>query len=154
MSTMKRARRLAVLASAWAVALMVWGCGTEHDLSPANLKLEIRSGRYVYGPWDDFSGTLTFTNKTRRRIDAEFPSLGQYRIDFYDSTGVRQRMVFPGAQYPAVSHLELEPLGTRVETLDFPLSCDEDTIPLGPYRVRAWVELHEDIYSETTIEVR
>ncbi len=136
--------------------LVVTGCGTidSQALSPSNLKIEIRSDNSVYAPEDTFSGTFTFINRSRRRIRASFPSWGQYWVDFYDDEGILRLGWSDNVGPPAVSYLELEPLGTRTDTLRIPLAGPPDSLHEGTYRVHAWVDRHEDIYSETTIEVR
>ena len=132
-------------------AASLTGCGTTDSLSPANLALEIRADTTVFYPFDPFTGTLTFTNKSRRRIRGEFATMGQYHVDFYDGEGVLRRSYFPNAQYQRVSFLELEPLTSRTDTLEFTLSDTTDTLPPGTYRVLAWIHGHPDINSETSI---
>jgi hypothetical protein len=133
------------------VATAVLSAGCDRALS-SSLALELRSNRVIYELDDDFSGTLTFTNRSAQRIRERFRTGRQYNIAFYDSLGI-VRNLFPDIEIPAFTYLELEPFATRVDTLDFPLSDYPDTIPLGIYRVRAWVEGHEEIYSEITIGV-
>jgi len=138
---------LAVMLVAWATL----SAGCSRRLS-SSLALELRSNQVMYELDDDFSGTLTFTNRSAQRIRESFPTGRQYNIAFYDSLGI-VRNTFPDIEIPAFTYLELEPFATRVDTLDFPLSDYPDTIPLGIYRVRTWVEGHEEIYSEITIGV-
>jgi hypothetical protein len=128
-------------------AMLSAGC--DRGLS-SDLRIDIRSGKSVYAPDDDFSGTLTFTNKSLQRIRETFPTSCQYHIAFYDWLGI-VRSYYPDVAFQAVTYLVLEPLGMRVDTLSFPISIYPDKIPAGIYRVRAWVEGHEEIYSEATI---
>ena len=130
-------------------AMLSAGC--DRGLS-SDLRIHIRSGKSVYAPNDDFSGTLTFTNKGLKGIHEMFPTSCQYHIAFYDWLGI-VRSYYPDNAFQAVTYLDLEPLGTRVDTLSFPISHYPDTIPPGTYRVRAWVEGHEEIHSEMTIGV-
>ncbi len=127
------------------------GCGGIDKLSPANLKIEIRADTTVYYPYDPFTGTLTFTNMSRRKIRGEFATMGQYHVDFYHEDSVLERGCFPGGQYQRVSYLELEPLASRTDTLACVLSDTTDTLPPGAYRVLAWIDGHPDINSETSI---
>jgi hypothetical protein len=89
------------------VAAALTGCGSVDTLSPANLKIEIRADTNIYYPFDPFTGTLTLTNKSRRKISGEFATLGQYHVDFYSAESVLERSYFPGAKYQMVSYLEL-----------------------------------------------
>jgi hypothetical protein len=146
------------LASLAVVALAVLaGCGPISHPSPTDLELILSSDKPYYKSGESFTGTLTFVNKTRRVIDVEFRSLGQYHVDVYDSEGVVRIEGFPGAGAPAVSHLTLDPLGMRIDTLEFLLVYYVDTIPHalppGAYRLRAWIDRFEDIYSEENITI-
>jgi hypothetical protein len=145
------AMRFGVLLCLLLAAASLSGCGGTDILSPANLEVKIQADTTVYYPFDPFSGTLTFTNKSQRRIGGEFATMGQYHVDFYNEEGVPQRSYFPDAQYLRVSYLELEPLASRTDTLEFTLSDTTDTLPPGTYRVLAWIEGHPDINSETSI---
>ncbi len=145
------AMRVGLLLCLLLAAASLTGCGGADDLSPANLGLDIRADTTVYYPFDPFTGTLTFTNRSRRRIKGEFATMGQYHVDFFDEGGVRQRSYFPNDVYQRVSYLELEPLAARTDTLLFTLSDTNDTLPPGAYRVLAWIEGHPDINSETSI---
>ena len=154
MSAMRHGILLCLLLAA--VALLA-GCGPISHPSPGNLELTLRSDKTSYKSGESFTGTLMFTNKTRRSIDVEFRSLGQYHVDVYDSDGVARIEMFPGGTYLAVSHLTLDPLASRVDTLEFALVYYVDTIPcqlpLGTYRIRAWIDRFEDIYSEQNVMI-
>ena len=154
MSAMRHGILLYLLLAA--VALLA-GCGPITHPSPSDLELTLRSDKTSYKSGESFTGTLMFTNKTRRSIDVEFRTLGQYHINIYDSEGVARIEMFPGGTYLAVSHLTLDPLGTRVDTLEFRLVYYVDTIPHplppGAYRLRAWIDRFEDIYSEENITI-
>ena len=145
------AMRRGVLHCLLFVAASLTGCGSIDTLSSANLKIKIQADTTVYYPFDPFTGTLTFTNMSRRRIRGEFSTTGQYHIDFYYAESVLERSCFPGGQYQRVSYLELEPLASRTDNLACGLSDTTDTLPPGAYRILAWVEGHPDINSETTI---
>jgi len=145
------AMRIGILLCLLLAAASLTGCGTTDSLSTANLAIEIRADTTVYYPFDPFAGTLIFTNKSRRRIRGEFATMGQYHVDFYDGEGVLRRSYFPNAQYLRVSYLELEPLASRTDTLEFTLSDTTDTLPPGTYRVLAWIEGLPDINSEISI---
>ncbi len=147
MSAMRFGVLLGVVFVAWATL----SAGCSRGLS-SSLALKLYSNRVIYDLDDYFSGTLTFTNTSAQRIRERFPTGRQYNIAFYDSLGI-VRKLFPDIEFPAITYLDLEPFATRVDTLDFPLTDYPDTIPLGIYRVRAWVEGHEEIYSEITIGV-
>jgi hypothetical protein len=140
-----------------AALLVLAGCGPISHPSPTDLELTLNSDKPSYKSGESFKGTLTFANKTRRVIDVEFRSLGQYHVDVYDSDGVVRIEGFPGAGAPAVSHLTLDPLALRVDTLEFPLVYYVDTVPYqlpsGAYRLRAWIDRFEDIYSEENITI-
>ena len=143
-----------LLQTTFTVAVLAVACESTIDtLSPDNLGVEIRSDQPVYAPRDDFSGTFTFVNKSGQRMKAEFPTTGLYHVELYDVDGNLRRSHFPG-QDSAVTYLELEPFGTRTDTLKFPLYSPPESLLAGPFRVRAWVDGHEDIYSETAIEIR
>jgi hypothetical protein len=154
MSAMRHGILLCLLLAA--VALLA-GCGPITHPSPGDLELTLNSDKPSYKFGEPFTGTLTFANKTRRSIDVEFRSLGQYHVDVYDSDGVARIEMFPGGTYLAISHLTLAPLASRVDTLEFALVYYVDTIPyqlpLGTYRIRAWIEDSEDIYSEANITI-
>ena len=77
--------------------------------------------------------------------------MGQYHVDFYNAESILERSYFPDGQYQNVSYLELEPLESRTDTLQFTLSDTTDTLPPGAYRVLAWIEGHPEINSETSI---
>jgi hypothetical protein len=131
-------------------AMLSAGC--DRGLS-SDLRIDIRTGKSVYAPNDDFSGTLAFTNKSLKQIHETFPTSCQYHIAFYDWLGI-VRSYYPTVAFEVLTYLELEPLAMRVDTLSFRISYNPDMMPPGMYRVRAWVENHEDVFSETTIEVR
>ncbi len=131
-----------------AVLLATLGCGTADTLTPANTRVDLASARSVYAQTDSFVGTFTFINKTLRSIRAEFASSQLFDLAFYDSLGVESFHLNMGA-YQRITYLELGPLGARTEPLAFPFY----QLPRGTYRVRAWVEGHEDIYSEKTIRI-
>jgi len=141
-------------AALMAAVLAASSCDKTVPPSPDNLKLEVKSDSATFLYDGNFSGTLTFVNRSWQKIRETFPSLGQYHVGLYDTSGRLRRDHFPNAQYPAVSCFELEPLATRTETLRFSLSVSPDTILYGWYTVRAWIEGHSDIYSETTIYIR
>gem|GEM_PF-2658214 len=140
-----------------AVLLIMAGCGPISHPSPSDLEMILHSDKPSYESGESFTGTLTFVNKTQRSIDVQFATLGQYHVDVYDSEGVARIRKFDGGTYLAISHLTLDPLASRVDTLDFPLVYYVDTIPyplpLGTYRIRAWIERFEDIYSEQNITI-
>jgi hypothetical protein len=140
-----------------AALLLLSGCGPISHPSPGDLELILRSDSPFCKSGESFMGTLTFVNKTRRSIDVEFRTLGQYHVVVRDSEGVARIEKFPGGTYLAISHLTLDPLASRVDTLEFPLVYYVDTIPyplpLGIYRIRAWIEDFEDIYSEKNITI-
>jgi hypothetical protein len=145
-----------LLATATAAVLAVAGCGTTDRLSPSNLRVEIRPDKSVFAPGDSFKGTFKFINRSMKSIRAEFPTSRLYSIVFYDNQGTR-RFSYDPVAYQVLTYLELGPLGTRTDKLKFPFysyAIPEGSVPPGTYRVRAWVEYHEDIYSEATIEVR
>ena len=142
--------------AAVAAVLSLSSCGTTETISPANLKVLVRSHKSTYAPGDTFTGSFTFTNKAVRSIRAQFASSLQFSVAFYDSVDAL-RLSYPAVAYQVLTHLELAPFATRTEHLEFPLAAlaiPPGPLPTGTYRVRAWVEGHEDIYSETTIEVR
>ena len=136
-----------------AVAVAIVGCAPREP-SPSNLRVELRSDKVLYVLPDDFSGTLTYINKSCWKVEKTFGSLGRYHMDFYDSTGTAQLRLFPNHECQALSYLKLGPFETYVDTLRLALHYGYDSLPVGTFRVRAWVEDHEDIYSETMIEVR
>jgi hypothetical protein len=140
-----------------AALLVLAGCGPISHPSPTDLELTLNSDKPSYKSGESFTGTLTFANKTRRPIDVQFATLGQYHIVVYDSEEVARIEMFPGAAAPAVSYLTLDPLGMRIDTLEFLLVYYVDTIPHalppGAYRLRAWIDRFEDIYSEESITI-
>ena len=145
-----------LLVAVIAAMLSLSGCGTTDTLSPANLKVLVRSHKSVYSPSDTFTGSFTLTNKSLKSIRAEFGSSLQYNVVFYDSMDAL-RLSYPAVAYQVLTYLELAPLAARTEHLEFPLAAlaiPPGPLPTGDYRVRAWVEDHEDIYSETTMEIR
>jgi hypothetical protein len=148
--------RLSVCLLAIATGAVVTGCTTS-TLSPANLRVEVRSDRMVYAPGDSLAGSITFVNRTLRYIRAEFNTTGQFHYGLYDSLGGKLFSFGSGAGM-MFTYLELPPLGTRTDSFDFLLTRDAypSSQPLAPgtYGVRVWVMGREDIFSETTIEVR
>jgi hypothetical protein len=157
-TAMNRITRAIACAGMTVAALLVLvGCGPISHPSPTDLELTLNSDKPSYKSGESFTGTLTFVNKTRRPIDVQFATLGQYHVDVYDSEGVARIEGFPGAGAPAVSHLTLDPLGMRVDTLKFLLVYYVDTIPHalppGAYRLHAWIDRFEDIYSEENITI-
>jgi len=125
------------------------GCGTIDTLSPYNLRVEIRPSRVEYAQTDSFTGSFRFANRTARNIRAEFGSSQLFDLAFYDSLGAESFHYNMGA-YQRVTYLDLGPLGTHTVNLAFPFYG----LPRGTYRVHAWVERHEDIYSDVSIQVR
>jgi hypothetical protein len=138
-------------AAATAMVLTAAGCSTTiRILNPGNLRVEVRSFSTTYSQSDSFTGLFMFTNRSLlNSIHAEFGSSQLYDLVFYDSLGIEQFHYNQGAEQ-VITYLELAPMGTRTEQLRFRFY----SLPPGPYRVHAWVMGHEDIYSETTIEVR
>ena len=129
--------------------VIVAGCGTADSLSPSNLDVEVRSFTTTHAQTDSFIGTFRFCNKTPKSIRAEFGSSQWFDLVFYDSLGV-ERFHYNHIAYQILAYLELGPFGTHTDKLAFPFYA----LPPGVYRVHAWVFGHEDIYSETSIEVR
>jgi hypothetical protein len=148
--------RHAVCLLAVTVGTVITGCATS-NLSPANLRVDVGTDHAVYSPGDTLSGSITFVNRTLKHIRAEFNTTGQFWYGLYDSAG-GELFSFCNGCGMAFTYLDLPPLGTQTDSFDFLLTRDAhpSSQPLtpGPYRVRVWVEYHEDIFSETTIEVR
>jgi hypothetical protein len=142
------AMRIGVLPCLLLAAASLTGCGSIETLTPSNLKVEVRSFENTHAPTDSFKGTFKLINKTLENTRAEFLSSQWYDLAFYDSLGVERFHLNQGSQQ-RTTYLELGPLGTHTEELRFSFY----QLSPGTYRVRAWVALHEDIYSETTIEV-
>jgi len=143
------AMRIGILLCLLLAAAGLTGCGSIETLTPSNLKVEVRSFENTHAPTDSFKGTFKFVNKTLKNIRAEFPTSQWYDLAFYDSLGVERFHLNQGSQQ-RITYLELGPLGTHTEQLRFTFY----QLSPGTYRVRAWVAWHEDVYSETAIEVK
>ena len=118
----------------------------------SGLGIELRSSHIAYTTDGDFCGTLTFVNRGVSSIHESFPTSCQYQVVFYDQTGTIRRH-YPIVAFQMPTGLYLGPFDSQVEVLRFSISNRPDTTPAGLYRVRAWVEGHEDIYSETIVAV-
>jgi hypothetical protein len=156
MSSMKASVPLCLLAM-MALMLVATGCGRPPTLplSKANLELRIHSDTTVYLSTDTFGGTLTFTNKTERKIRETLPSGVLYHVDIYDDSGRQRRSFLPTPRDSSGLCFELEPLATRTDTLRLPLyPVHADSILFdGKYLVVARIEGHPDIESETAVYV-
>ncbi len=142
----------------WVLAFMLaGGCGrvTTVPLSKDNLTLQIHADTTVYLTTDTFGGTLTFTNKTERKIRETLPSGVLYHVDIYDDSGRQRRSFFPIPRDSAGLCFELEPFATRTDTLRLPLyPVHADSILLdGNYLVVARIEGHPDMEAETAVFV-
>ena len=137
-----------LLPLALAVLPAVGACDRTDTLTPDRLKVEIRSFRAEYEQGDTFRGSFTITNKTLKSIRAKFPDSRWFDLVLYDSLG-NAAFHYNVVAFQIVTYLELDPLDSHTEMLSFP----PDTLPVGAYRVHGWVMWHEDIWSETTIQV-
>jgi hypothetical protein len=144
------------LASTAFLALLLLACvvlspdNQEVLPSPDNLKLELQTLTPQYSTVDTFLGTLRFTSLGDRSVRENCPG-GHYHVGLYDVWGTLRRDYVPDSG--SVVTFLLGPDQTFIDTLRFPLSVAPDTIPAGPYRLRAWLPRHEDIYSEISLSI-
>jgi hypothetical protein len=138
--------RLSLLASA---VVLVAGCSTTDVVSPANVRAAVKSNRAVYAPADTFDGSFSLANKTLQIVRIEKTAMALYDLAFFDSCGA-EAYRFNTGSYNATSYVPIAPLGTHTDRLKFRMRV----LPPGKYRVHAWLIDHEDIYSETSVEIR
>jgi hypothetical protein len=146
--------RLSLLASAVVLAA---GCSTIETVSPGNLRVEVVSADTAYASSDTFVGSFTFANRTLRPIRAQFGSDSQSQGALYDGSGNEVLTYRPGGSL-VITYLDLPPLGTRTDSVRLPLlrgtHPSDSALAPGTYRFRMWVFGHEDIFSETTFDIR